>query len=73
MPKSDQRRQQTTHIANDGAGTGKAYSPTQHRAEAVQPYNIPKVGNKPNLNAAKGVPITNNKRKGFKSPCIFDN
>jgi hypothetical protein len=72
MPKSDKRRQQTTHIANDGMGTGKAYSPTAKRVEAVQPYDVPKVGKTPVLNHSNNLPMTNNKRAGFKSKVIFD-
>ncbi len=32
----------------------------------------PPTGKTPNINHAKGVPMTNNTRKGFKSSTIFD-
>jgi hypothetical protein len=71
MPKSDKgRRQETPGVITM---SGHAYRPIFHRAEASQPYNVPRnVGNKPNLNAAKGAPMTDNKRAPFKSSSIFD-
>ena len=71
MPKSDKTRKASPHVLTINAG--KPYHAMAQRPEApLLGEGQGDSGKTPSTTHSKNLPMTNNKRAGFKSSCIFD-